>query len=51
VGENQAHFYSRLNFNLNRAAALADLAQNIERRGLGCASNPMRVLIGLTAPS
>ena len=26
MGENQLHFYSRLNFNLNRAAALADLA-------------------------
>ena len=42
------HFYSRLNFKLNRAAALAEVASIIERIDLGCTSNLMRVLIGLT---
>ena len=38
------HLYSRINFKLNRAAALAECID------LGCASNRMRIVIGATAP-
>ena len=50
-GLQERHLCSRANFKLNRAAALAERRQLLTRIDLGCASNLMRVLICLTAPT
>ena len=44
------HLYSRTNFKLNRAAALAEWRQLLTRIDLGYASDLMRFFIKLTAP-
>ena len=50
MGLHERHLYSRTDFKLNRAAALAEWRQLLTRIDLGYASDLMPVFIKLTAP-